>query len=185
MATITRARRILLFPIDLVLYPLAWTYEATLSLPSYQRLVNVLVEASTDIVARVLLHPAVSNAIAAAITEGMNKFLRQPNLDEHVKVMMDTMSDMQPEIARKKGEEFHNSIANFIQGMINPRREENGASETQKPAAPAKFEASSSFSSPPSEAPAGTKSASSSSCPPDKQGANADNNDLTDGTMER
>ena len=88
MATISKARRFLLFPIELVLYPLAWTYEATLTLPSYQRFLDVMVAATADIVTRVLSHPAVTSAIAFAITEGMNKFLLQPDLDQHVKVVL-------------------------------------------------------------------------------------------------
>ena len=87
MATVSKARRVLLFPIDLIFYPLAWTYEAALSLPSYQHFVDILVESSADIVTRVLSHPAVANAIAFAIAGGMNKFLLQPDLDEHVKVI--------------------------------------------------------------------------------------------------
>lgn len=50
------------------------------------------------------------------------------------KVMMDTMSNLQPEIARKKGEEFHNSIANFIQGILSPRKDEVAPDAAPKPA---------------------------------------------------
>ena len=46
---------------------------------------------------------------------------------------MDTMSNLQPEIARKKGEEFHNSIANFIQGILSPRKDEVVAPDTAPP----------------------------------------------------
>jgi len=145
--------------------------------------VNVLVQASANIVARVLSHPAVTDAMASAITEGMNKFMRQPDLDGHVKVMMDTMSNMQPEIARKKGEEFHNSVASFIQGIINPRKEDIGATEALKVVTPTKTASS---SSPPSKQvkPAVTKSASSSLSSPPTQGGKAEkaNGDTIDPT---
>ena len=47
---------------------------------------------------------------------------------------MNTVSNMQPEIARKKGEEFHNSIANFIQGILSPRKDEVATHSTLKAA---------------------------------------------------
>ena len=35
--------------------------------------------------------------------------------------MAHTLSSVQPEIARKRGEELHNSVAMFIQGVLSPR----------------------------------------------------------------
>jgi len=105
----------------LVLYPLAWTYEATLSLPGYERLLAVAVDATAQALERLLTHPRVQNALAAAIAQGLNTFLRQPDLDQHVRVMAHTLSSVQPEIARKRGEELHNSVAMFIQGVLSPR----------------------------------------------------------------
>jgi len=146
MASITTERmtfsRILFSPIEIVLYVTAWKWEVVLSLPGCKRLANVLIEASADFAVRVLLHPAVTDAIACTIAEGMNKFLRQPDLDEHIKVMANTMSDVQPEIARKKGEEFNKSVAGFIQGMLSPRKDDtltenlktaSAAAETDEP----------------------------------------------------
>lgn len=72
-----------------------------------------------------LSHEDVQIAIGHSIVVGMNMFLRQPNLDEHVLLMSETVARTQPELARKSGEDFPKLVGSFLQGMLSSSHQKN------------------------------------------------------------
>jgi hypothetical protein len=104
---------------------------------------ETFVHCIATVCAAVLNHPAVQDAIANGIVAGMNAFARQPDLDEHVKIMSETLSRNQRQLARNAGEDFPVLIGNFFQGMIKPRRDKDGnLIHTAVPVAPAQMQSS-------------------------------------------
>lgn len=72
-----------------------------------------------------LSHEDVQIAIGHSIVVGMNMLLRQPNLDEHVLLMSETVARTQPELARKSGEDFPKLVGSFLQGMLSSSHQKN------------------------------------------------------------
>jgi hypothetical protein len=92
----------------------------------FEVLFEGLVNCIATVCAAVLNHPAVENAIANGIVAGMNAFLRQPDLDDHVKIMSETLSRNQRQLARNAGEDFPVLVGNFFEGIFKPRRDKDG-----------------------------------------------------------
>lgn len=91
------------------------------------RIVDAIFDACVNVVAlfaaAVLSHPAVQDAAARTIVRGMNDFVTQPDLDSHMKVMSETMSKTQDEMAAKAGQDFPKLVGSFIQGMMSPKKD--------------------------------------------------------------
>lgn len=85
-----------------------------------------VVHCVASFIAAVLNHPSVQDAIANGIVAGMNAFALQPDLHEKARIMSETLSRSQRELARNAGEDFPVLIGNFLQGMIKPRRDKDG-----------------------------------------------------------
>jgi hypothetical protein len=92
----------------------------------FQTLFEGLVNCIAAVCAAVLNHPSVQNAIANGIVQGMNDFVRQPDLDDHVKIMSETLSRSQRQLARNAGEDFPVLVGNFFEGIFKPRRDKDG-----------------------------------------------------------
>jgi hypothetical protein len=92
----------------------------------FQALFEGIVECIAAVCAAVLNHPLVQNAIANGIVAGMNEFVRQPDLDDHVKIMSETLSRSQRQLARNAGEDFPVLVGNFFEGIFKPRRDKDG-----------------------------------------------------------
>jgi hypothetical protein len=92
----------------------------------FQALFEGLVNCIAAVCAAVLNHPSVQNAIANGIVAGMNDFVRQPDLDDHVKIMSETLSRSQRQLARNAGEDFPVLVGNFFEGIFKPRRDKDG-----------------------------------------------------------
>jgi hypothetical protein len=92
----------------------------------FQALFEGLVQCIATVCAAVLNHPSVQDAIANGIAAGMNAFLRQPDLDDHVKIMSETLSRSQRQLARNAGEDFPVLVGNFFEGIFKPRRDKDG-----------------------------------------------------------
>jgi hypothetical protein len=92
----------------------------------FQTLFEGFVNCTAAVCAAVLNHPAVQNAIANGIVAGMNAFVRQPDLDDHVKIMSETLSRSQRQLARNAGEDFPVLVGNFFEGIFKPRRDKDG-----------------------------------------------------------
>jgi hypothetical protein len=92
----------------------------------FQALFEGLVNCIAAVCAAVLNHPSVQNAIANGIVQGMNDFVRQPDLDDHVKIMSETLSRSQRQLARNAGEDFPVLVGNFFEGIFKPRRDKDG-----------------------------------------------------------
>jgi hypothetical protein len=92
----------------------------------FQALFEGLVNCIAAVCAAVLNHPSVQNAIANGIVAGMNAFVRQPDLDDHVKIMSETLSRSQRQLARNAGEDFPVLVGNFFEGIFKPRRDKDG-----------------------------------------------------------
>jgi hypothetical protein len=83
-----------------------------------QTIFEFVVEIFAALVSSVLSHPAVVNAAANTVVEGMNRFITQPDLDKHFKIMSDSMARNQGEMAAKAGQEFPKIVGSFLHGMI-------------------------------------------------------------------
>jgi hypothetical protein len=70
--------------------------------------------------AAVLSHPAVKQAAANIIVLAMNQFILQPDLDQKLLIMSETMAKQQGELARRSGEDFPKLVGSFMQGMVSP-----------------------------------------------------------------
>ena len=97
--------------------------ERLASSPAVHRLFDLAIQATASFSTQLLAIDPVRQAAAETIAEGMNCFLRQPNLEEHLLQMADTMSRTQPELARKQGRDFPVLVGNFLQGMLSPNRD--------------------------------------------------------------
>lgn len=93
-----------------------------------QALLDAFVHVTATICAAVLRHEAVQAAGATMMVRAMNDFLRQPDLNEHVRVMSETMSKNQEDYARSAGQDFPKLAGQFIQGMLSPHKK-NAASK--------------------------------------------------------
>jgi len=100
--------------------------------PVVHRLAELTLQATASMVVQLLNIPAVQQAVAASVAEGMNCFLRQPNLEEHLLQMADTMSRTQPELARQQGRDFPVLVGNFLQGMLSPNKSNTNNSNNNK-----------------------------------------------------
>lgn len=102
--------------------------------PVVHRLVHIVVQAMAYVLTELLNIESVQQVLAETITAGMNCFLRQPNMEEHLLQLADTMSRTQPELARKQGRDFPVLVGNFLQGMLSRDRENNHTTTATKPA---------------------------------------------------
>ena len=96
------------------------------------RLFDGCVEVAATFVAAVLNHPSVQLAIARGIVAGMKQFTREPDLGEHLRVMGETMTKTQTELARNAGEDFPKVVGNFFKGMMQPRSRTNSTKDDQQ-----------------------------------------------------
>lgn len=94
-----------------------------------QRLFDALVDIVATFVAAVLNHPSVQHAVARGIVAGMKAFALEPDLGEHLRVMGETMTKTQTELARNAGEDFPKVVGNFFKGMIQPRSRANSTKD--------------------------------------------------------
>jgi hypothetical protein len=69
-------------------------------------------------------HEKVQAAGARMIVRAMNDFLRQDDLNEHVRMASETMALNQEDYARSAGRDFPHLAGQFIQGMLSPKRTE-------------------------------------------------------------
>lgn len=69
-------------------------------------------------VAAVLSDSRVRDALAHIIAQGVNAFLQQPNLDQHIMSMAATIRETQPNLARQQGQDFPVIVGSFLQGML-------------------------------------------------------------------
>ena len=90
-------------------------------------LVGALVDACATFLASILSHEAVQTAGANMMVRAMNEFLRQPDLNDHVRCMSETMAKHQQDYARSAGEDFPKLAGQFIQGMLSPKKERTAA----------------------------------------------------------
>ena len=81
-----------------------------------------LVELCASFTAAVLSHPAVQQAGAEIMVQGMNQFVKQPDLNETMQIMSDTMAKTQEDFARSAGEGFPKLAGKFLEGMLSPKK---------------------------------------------------------------
>jgi len=114
--------RICVFLLTRFVWLLVALLEGLARSPAVHRLADLVVTAAAHLLTRLLAVEAVQTAVSGVIAEGMNAFLRQPNLEEHLLQMADTMSKTQPELARQQGRDFPVIVGNFLQGMLTPNK---------------------------------------------------------------
>ncbi|KAL7570462.1 hypothetical protein ACA910_004248 [Epithemia clementina (nom. ined.)] len=91
-----------------------------------------LVELCAAFTAAVLSHPAVQEAGAQIMVLGMNKFVTQPDLNETMQVMSDTMAKTQEDFARSAGEGFPKLAGKFFEGMLSPKKKHSQQHQQQQ-----------------------------------------------------
>lgn len=102
---------------------------------------NGIVECLATVTGAVLAHPKVQHAAADTMVLAMNQFMVQPDLDEKLLVMNETMSRRHEDFARRTGEDFPKIVGNFLQGMLSSKRttatitasDISGARSSEKP----------------------------------------------------
>lgn len=117
--------RLVVFFVETLARFLVAVLERLAASPAVHRLAELILRATAHMAVQLLSIPAVQNAVAQTVAEGMNCFLRQPNLEEHLLQMADTMSRTQPELARQQGRDFPVLVGNFLQGMLSPNKNSN------------------------------------------------------------
>ena len=83
-----------------------------------------LVQFHAALLASILQQDCVQSAMSAILVRGMNDFLIQPDLNEKIQIMADTMSKNQEKAAHKAGQEFPKLVGNFIHGMMNAKKQQ-------------------------------------------------------------
>ena len=85
-----------------------------------QAILNITVNAVASFTAQVLNHPAVQNAAANAIVAGMKKLCHEPDLNDHVQALTDTLSKRIERDATQAGRDFPKLVGHFVKGMLSP-----------------------------------------------------------------
>ena len=88
-----------------------------------QKAFDLAVHCTATFLAAVLSHPAMQEAQATVIMKGSNKFITQPDLNQHLKIMSETLAKNQEESARNAGEDFPKLLGHFVAGMFSPRKD--------------------------------------------------------------
>jgi len=125
--------RILVFFLETLARLCLAVLERLSNSPVVQQLVQWLIQAAAYFVTQLLQVESVQTAVSATIAEGLNCFLRQPNLEEHLLRMSDTMSKTQPELARQQGRDFPVLVGSFLQGMLLPPPKEKKPQAADEP----------------------------------------------------
>lgn len=86
--------------------------------PVIQECYEVFIEFSIRTLQRILQDPTIQETISTTISEGMNIFIEQPNLDQLLLHMVTSISKSQPDIARQQGQDFPIVVSSFVQGII-------------------------------------------------------------------
>ena len=86
--------------------------------PVVRQCYNTVVEFAIHTIQRLLQDPIIQESIAATISEGMNRFVQQPDLDQLLLHMVTSISKSQPDIARQQGQDFPIVVSSFVQGII-------------------------------------------------------------------
>lgn len=84
----------------------------------FRLVLDAAVELTATFVGGVLEHHRVKAAAAALIAAGLQAFLEDPQLDEHVRSMTSTLSRNQPAMARLQGQELPRIVGSFLQGVF-------------------------------------------------------------------
>ena len=92
-----------------------------------QWFVRTWVHLMASFLAAILSHEDVQDAGSRMMVRAMNEFLRQPDLNEHVRAMSETMAKNQEDYARSAGQDFPKLAGQFIQGMLSPKKESQAA----------------------------------------------------------
>ena len=79
---------------------------------------HVIIDLSIHTIQRIVQDPTIRECIASTISEGMNRFVQQPNLDQLLLHMVTSLSKSQPDIARQQGQDFPIVVSSFVQGIL-------------------------------------------------------------------
>lgn len=79
---------------------------------------NVCIDCLIHITQRIVQDPIIQETISTTISEGMNRFVQQPDLDQLLLHMVTSISKSQPDIARQQGQDFPIVVSSFVQGII-------------------------------------------------------------------
>jgi hypothetical protein len=85
-------------------------------------------------VAAVLSDERVQTAAAGTMVRAMNEFLCQPNLNDHVRTMSESLAKNQEDYARSAGQDFPKLAGQFIQGLLSPKQQQQ--QQQQQPQRP-------------------------------------------------
>lgn len=84
------------------------------------RLFDAAVYAVATFTAAVLNSPAVQNAVARAIVLSMKMICHEPDLDEHLQAVSETLSQNVEREAKRAGKDFPRVVGSFVKGVFTP-----------------------------------------------------------------
>ena len=108
-------RSIIEFPFWLFLL----TIKVLRNSPVIQECYNVFIDLIIHIIRRIAQDPIIQETISTTISEGMNRFVEQPDLDQLLLHMVTSISKSQPDIARQQGQDFPIVVSSFVQGILH------------------------------------------------------------------
>jgi hypothetical protein len=85
-----------------------------------QSIFDFLVDAVANFAAAVLDHPAMHKSIIDVIVQGVDQFIRQPDLDQHLMTAGHHVSKARETMAIKAGQDFPKVAGAFVKGMFRP-----------------------------------------------------------------
>jgi hypothetical protein len=87
-----------------------------------RRLYKLALDVMATVIADVLSHPKVEEAVARTMVVGMNKFMAQPDLADHMKKMTETLGEEKEAAVRQMGKEFPKLVGRFVGGAYKTIR---------------------------------------------------------------
>ena len=86
--------------------------------PVVQKCYDICIDVSIHTIQRITQDPIIQRIISNTISEGMNHFIQQPDLDQLLLHMVTSISKSQPDIARQQGQDFPIVVSSFVQGIL-------------------------------------------------------------------
>jgi hypothetical protein len=86
------------------------------------RLYRFALDVVAALIADLLSHPKVEEVVSNAMVVGMNKFMEQPDLAEHLKKMTETLSEEQEAAVGQMGKDFPKLVGRFMGGAYKSIR---------------------------------------------------------------
>ena len=118
--------------IELPFWLFLWSVQILRESIVIRKCYNIFLEFIIYTLQRILQDPIIQESISTTISEGMNHFVQQPDLDQLLLHMVTSISKSQPDIARQQGQDFPIVVSSFVQGIIQQIAVNSRKSSSQK-----------------------------------------------------